>query len=156
MGSLKGGLPTEKIVQGAKVSRETIRKLERGIPVKLKTLEQVAASLRSSDEELLQLVIALIKIQFDRYADRLHIVPQPAENHARHLSAETLSFVIRFEQLSQQEKQAVLRIMESKEVISGIRAIINAGCQPIPSAKRPGRTPTPVHARETDDPWEQL
>ena len=59
----KGARTTQEIVDGAGLSRETFRKLERGQGVKLSTLRDIANYLKLSRAQWLALVAAWIKLE---------------------------------------------------------------------------------------------
>ena len=59
----KGHRTTQEIVDGAALSRETFRKLQRGQGVKLSTLRDIATYLKLTRSQWLALVVAWIKLE---------------------------------------------------------------------------------------------
>lgn len=75
---LKGKRTSAEVVEGAKISRETFGKIQRGDTVKLTTLKSIAVFLGASRQQWLELVIAWIKEEIGDEAKYLQIHPLSA------------------------------------------------------------------------------
>lgn len=69
----KAGLTGECVTGKDSVSRETLRKLEKGLPVKLSTVYQIAAAECMNDRELREATALWLKDQAGGYADQIRI-----------------------------------------------------------------------------------
>lgn len=72
---LKGKRTSAEIIKGAKISRETFAKIQRGHTVKLSTLKSIADFLGASRQQWLELVIAWINEEIGEDAKYLQIFP---------------------------------------------------------------------------------
>lgn len=114
---LRGTIPIVKILKGADVSRETFRKIQHGLPVKLGTLMDIADFLKTTEAQRTELVIAWIKLEIGRHAQRISIQPRTQKQDEPDEIATLLK------QLTAADREQMLLAMVRPEVRRAIAAL---------------------------------
>jgi len=121
---LKGSKRTTEILSAAKVSYETFRKIERGQSVKLKTLRRIADALNVTDAEWLDMVVAWLKTEAGRDAQKLSIRPREGHSALHDAAVDKLARATDlFQQLNSQDAEEIIKAMQRPEVRACLVAI---------------------------------
>jgi transcriptional regulator with XRE-family HTH domain len=118
---LKGNRTTAEIIRGADVSRETYRKLERGMSVKLDTLMNIADYLDVTEDQRTNLVNAWVELEIGKHARHISIRPSAVSNTAELKDAQEIQSILK--QLSPYDRQQLILAMVRPEVRRAIPAL---------------------------------
>jgi len=116
------------VLKGSKrtteVSYETFRKIERGQSVKLKTLRRIADALNVTDAEWLDMVVAWLKTEAGRDAQKLSIRPREGHSALHDAAVDKLARATDlFQQLNSQDAEEIIKAMQRPEVRACLVAI---------------------------------
>lgn len=129
---LRGRLSAGAVAAKARVSTESVRRIEHGDSVKVDTLRKIASAMGVARAQWLGLLIAWLKFEAGKDSDELRIEPQVAglDTALEHLSAQTSEAMRLFDGLNPVERENVILALRRKEVLKclvTINAAINDG-----------------------------
>jgi hypothetical protein len=125
--ALRGSRSADEIAAIAQTSRESIFRIERGSPVKIDTVRNIASALRASKAESLDLTVAWIRQTIGEDAEALHIaVKQPGEiRYEPHFEIQAQRARTLMSYLSMQEREQLMVAMQSREMMKCLGIMVS-------------------------------
>lgn len=125
--TLRGDRSADDIATIAQTSRESIFRIERGSPVKIDTVRNIAGALQASRAEMLDLTVAWIRQTIGDDADALHIaVKQPGEiRYEPHFEIQVQRAQKLMSYLSIQEREQLMVAMQSREMMKCLGIMVS-------------------------------
>lgn len=119
--TLRGTQSLDDAAHKAKLSRETLRKIEAGVPIKLPTLRALHRALGGNHSDWLELECTWLQWHARADRDDITIEPRRKASKLRHTgTAEAQELTKRFTNLTTTEQKQILAAMDRPQVLRSI------------------------------------